>query len=61
MDCMEIKALRIRLGVSQEKLAQLLGVSWGSVNRWEGGRGFPSHMAKEKLQALKKKGEDENK
>jgi DNA-binding transcriptional regulator YiaG len=55
---MEIRALRLRLGLSQEKLAQLLGVSWGSVNRWEGERGFPSPMAKEKLEALKKKGED---
>ncbi|GCE93756.1 putative XRE family transcriptional regulator [Arthrospira platensis NIES-46] len=37
-----MRTLRRRLHLSQEGLAQKLGVSRGSVNRWENGRGEPS-------------------
>jgi DNA-binding transcriptional regulator YiaG len=40
-----IRALRDRLGLSQEKLAAKLGVSFQTVNRWECGRVNPSPMA----------------
>lgn len=40
-----IRALRERLGLSQEKLAARLGVSFQTVNRWERGRANPSPMA----------------
>jgi DNA-binding transcriptional regulator YiaG len=40
-----IRALRERLGLSQEKLAVRLGVSFQTVNRWEKGRVTPSPMA----------------
>lgn len=33
--------IRARLGLSQEHMARLLGVSFASVNRWEGGHSFP--------------------
>jgi putative transcriptional regulator len=33
-----LRRLRLRLGLSQEALAQLLGVSFATVNRWECGR-----------------------
>jgi transcriptional regulator with XRE-family HTH domain len=31
----QIRELRKALGFSQEKLAQLLGVSWTTIHRWE--------------------------
>ncbi len=34
--------IRNALGLSQEKIAQLLGVSFASVNRWEGGASSPT-------------------
>jgi transcriptional regulator with XRE-family HTH domain len=34
-----LRHLRTRLGLSQEVLAQLLGVSFTTVNRWESDRG----------------------
>ena len=37
----ESMALRELLGLSREKFADLLGVSWQSVKRWEEGRAEP--------------------
>lgn len=37
--------LRRRLGLSQEKFAAKLGVSFQTVNRWERGRSRPSQLA----------------
>jgi len=34
--------IRRKLGLSQEQMARLLGVSFVSVNRWEGGQSGPS-------------------
>jgi transcriptional regulator with XRE-family HTH domain len=34
--------IRKRLGLSQEQMARLLGVSFTSVNRWEGGHSSPA-------------------
>ncbi|NJK39540.1 MAG: helix-turn-helix transcriptional regulator [Oscillatoriales cyanobacterium RM2_1_1] len=47
-----IRALRQRLGVSQEKLAAMLGVSFQTVNRWERGHAKPSQLA---LNAIEQK------
>lgn len=49
----EIKALRAELHLSQEQLAQLLGVSFGTVNRWENGHNRPQGSQVKKLLALK--------
>lgn len=40
-----IKILRDQLGLTQEDLAQALGVSFASVNRWENGKTSPSKLA----------------
>ncbi len=40
-----IKELRGRLGISQEKLAERIGVAFATVNRWENGQSKPSAMA----------------
>jgi transcriptional regulator with XRE-family HTH domain len=50
-----IKALRIFLGWSQERLAREIGVSFCTVNRWERGRSRPSPMALNILDALRKR------
>ena len=43
----EIRTLRADLGTNQHQLAQLLGVHWITVSRWERGKKDPSpyHVA----------------
>jgi len=48
----EIKALRKRLGLSQEALAHLIGVSFQTVNRWERGHSKPSSLSMQRLKTL---------
>lgn len=52
-----IKSIRQQLGLSQEELAQKLGVSFTSVNRWENGQTKPSKLAKKQIDLLCKKTE----
>ena len=52
-----IKSLRQQLGLSQEGLAQRLGVSFTSVNRWENGQTKPSKLARRQIDILCKKSE----
>jgi DNA-binding transcriptional regulator YiaG len=40
-----IKRLRTELGLTQVRLAELMGVSFASVNRWENGQSRPSPLA----------------
>src|SRR5215831_1081942 len=40
-----IKRLRDKLGITQMLLAELMGVSFASVNRWENGQSRPSALA----------------
>src|SRR5438093_9474563 len=40
-----IKRLRDKLGITQMRLAELMGVSFASVNRWENGQSRPSALA----------------
>ncbi|MEW6276083.1 MAG: helicase-related protein [Bacillota bacterium] len=40
-----IRRLRAKLGLSQKRLAELLGVSFASVNRWENGQARPNRLA----------------
>jgi transcriptional regulator with XRE-family HTH domain len=37
LDSKALATVRARLGLSQEQMARLLGVSFASVNRWEAG------------------------
>jgi putative transcriptional regulator len=48
----EIKSLRFRLGLTQEKFAQKLGVTVSSVVRWENNKRSPSPLAEKALQDL---------
>ena len=49
------KELREKLILSQAELAELLGVSFASVNRWEQGHHEPTIKSKRKIVALCKK------
>jgi DNA-binding XRE family transcriptional regulator len=48
-----IRELRATLGLSQETLANILGVSWRTLARWEEGGGEPSKRVEEKLRKLR--------
>ncbi|MBW4520407.1 MAG: helix-turn-helix domain-containing protein [Scytolyngbya sp. HA4215-MV1] len=47
-----IRELRQQLGLSQEKLAAKLGVSFRTVNRWENGHAVPSSLALKQVEGL---------
>ena len=46
-----IKELRNKMTLSQVEFAQLLGVSFASVNRWETGKHEPTIKIKRKIKA----------
>ena len=56
MNANQIKELRKKLGLSQERFAQRIQVSLLTVRRWESGKFKPSPLANEKLIKLLKKG-----
>ena len=50
-----IRELRQALGLTQEKFAAKLGVTFPTVNRWENKHAKPSPLAMEKIEALAKR------
>lgn len=47
-----IRELRTRTGLTQEKFAAKLGVTFPTINRWENGRAKPSPLAMQKIEEL---------
>src|SRR5260370_29960299 len=47
-----LRAIRARLGLTQEQLAERLGGSVATVNRWEGGMNTPQRAAQTAIVAL---------
>lgn len=47
-----LTAIRRKLGLPQEQMARLLGVSFASVNRWEGGHSSPTGPIRDLYLAL---------
>lgn len=47
-----LRAIRAKLDLTQEQLAERLGVSFATVNRWEGGSSQPQRAAQEAILAL---------
>ena len=47
-----VKELRERLSLTQEALAETLGVSFATVNRWENGWTAPSQLALRQIDLL---------
>src|SRR3989442_890996 len=58
-----VRALRSKLGLSQEQLAAKLNVSFATINRWEGGNARPQRVQLEAFRKLQDEaglGEDGN-
>lgn len=51
----EIKELRVSLGITQKKLAELMNVTVSTVSFWETGRRNPGGTAIRLLEVLKEK------
>ena len=47
-----VRDLRQRLGLTQEKMAPRLGVTFPTINRWEKGRAKPSPLALKQIEDL---------
>ena len=47
-----LRAIRANLDLTQEQLAERLGVSFASINRWEGGTIIPQKAAREAIDSL---------
>lgn len=47
-----VRELRERTGLTQEKFAARLGVTFPTINRWENGRAKPSPLAVQKIEEL---------
>ena len=52
---LDIRALRDRLGYSQDQLSDLLGCGKKSLSRWENGREYPSQLVNTLLRLLEEK------
>ncbi len=50
-----IRRLRGKLGMTQEELAHALGITVGTVNRWENGRFRPSKLARSTISEFARK------
>jgi len=50
----DVASLRARLGLSQEKFAEKLGVSVSSVTKWETGHHKPRGLSLRALERLRK-------
>ena len=50
-----VKAIRLELGFTQEDLARRLGLALSTVSKWEQGIFSPSRLAREKIEKLLKK------
>jgi putative transcriptional regulator len=47
---MDVKRIRKRLGLTQERFAHALGMTAASINRWERGRSNPSPLAMRRIE-----------
>ena len=50
-----LRSLRAQLGLSQQALAERLGVSVQSIHRWETGKAVPKRSAIKKIEALERR------
>lgn len=49
---LKIREIRLEMGLTQERFATKLGVSFPTVNRWENQKAKPSPLAYQKLQKI---------
>lgn len=55
----EIKNIRLKMMMTQTEFAELLGISFASVNRYENGKSKPTFKVQRKLTELKAKMEED--
>lgn len=55
MDAERIRQIRVRMQLTQEDFAHLIGVTFSTVNRWENGKSSPNRIAARLLLGLEKK------
>ena len=55
----EIKTIRLNMMMTQTEFAELLGISFASVNRYENGKSKPTFKVQRKLTELKAKMEED--
>ena len=48
----KVKLLREKLIVSQTEFAEMVGVSFSTVNRWENGKSIPPYKHRRKIKEL---------
>lgn len=51
----KIKEIRMRMMMTQTEFAELLGISFASVNRYENGKSSPTFKVQRKLAEIKKR------
>ena len=51
----KIKAIRLKMFLSQEKFAKEIGVSFATINRWERGLNEPNYEGKKAIHEFCKK------
>lgn len=54
LDAVDVKAIRVRLGLTQDQMAQLLGTSVSGFRKWEQGKRQPSGAARTLLKIMDK-------
>jgi len=59
MKASEIREARLKMGLTQEKFASLVGVNSFTIHRWEKGQCKPSLLAEYRLNQVIKKWSDE--
>ena len=47
-----VRGLRERMGLTQEKFAAKLGVTYPTINRWENGHSKPSPLAMKQIEDI---------
>ena len=55
-----VREIRDRTGLTQEKFAAKLGVTFPTINRWENGRAKPSPLAMQRIEELLRSMGDNN-
>jgi DNA-binding transcriptional regulator YiaG len=55
----EVKNLRTVLKLSQTEFAELLGISYATVNRWENGHTVPHKLARVRFEDIRSRFENE--
>ena len=53
-----VRRLRIRYELTQTRIAELMGVSFATVNRWENGQSKPSKLASQQILRVERYGLD---